>query len=90
MQKKTEENIFTFWDNCIWIGYVKLCVLRAENLLSAVNLLTNSLKIFHISKRDFLQLNFLKKWSINMVKFLSFRFPQCFDPSTMLILEGTF
>ena len=44
---------FFFWDNCIWNGCVKLSLLRREYLSSAVNVLTNSVKIFHITKRDF-------------------------------------
>ena len=44
---------FFFWDNCIWKGCVKLSLSRREYLSSAVNVLTNSVKIFHITKRDF-------------------------------------
>ena len=38
---------------------INLPLLRGEYLSSAVNVLTNSLKIFHVSKRDSFQLNYL-------------------------------
>ena len=38
---------------------LKLSLLRTEYLYSAVNLLTNSPKILHISKTSFCQLNYL-------------------------------
>ena len=37
----------------------KLSLLRREYLLSAVNVLINSLKILQRTKRDFFQLNYL-------------------------------
>ena len=54
-------------------------------MLSAVNVLTKCPKILHITKRDFFQLNF-PEWSINMIKLLSFRFQQSFDPFTMVLV----
>ena len=48
-----------FWDNSIWIGIVKLCLLRREYFSSAGNVLTSSPKIWHVKKRDFFQLNWL-------------------------------
>ena len=57
MQSKTEKKLF-FWGNSIWIGWVKFSLLRREYLSSAVNVLTNSLKIFHRTNKDFLQLNY--------------------------------
>ena len=53
------ENIFCFWDNCIWKYCCKLSLLTREYLISAVNGLTNSPKILHISQRDFHNLNCL-------------------------------
>ena len=52
MQKKLRKIVF-FWDNCFWIGYVKMSLLRREYFSSAVNVLTNSYKVLHISKRNF-------------------------------------
>ena len=40
--KQNWENIFRFWDNCIWKGCFILSLLRRHYLLSAVNGLTNS------------------------------------------------
>ena len=53
------ENVFCFWDNGITIGCVKFCLLRREFLWWAVNVLRNSLRNLHITKRDFFQLNCL-------------------------------
>ena len=47
------EKDFCFWGNCIWIGIVKLSLLRTGFFSSAANLLTSSPKIFHVSKRGF-------------------------------------
>ena len=72
--KKIPKNIFCFWDNSIWIACVNFCLLREQYLLQAVNVLTNSLKFFHITKRDFFQRDCFKNTSKNMVKVLLFRF----------------
>ena len=56
---KNREKVFSFWDNCMWMGCIKLSLLWRERLSTALVLLTNSLKLFHISKRDFLPLNCL-------------------------------
>ena len=53
------EKVFSFWDNCIWIGNVKLSRLRTGCFESEANELTSSPKIWHVQKRDFLQLNWL-------------------------------
>ena len=58
MQKKVLKN-FLFLDNLVWIGCVKLFLLRRERLQSAVNVLTNSPKTLHNTKRDFVHLHFL-------------------------------
>ena len=47
------ENIFCFWDNCIWIGSLKLSLLRRQYLSLTVNMLTNILKTLRVTKRDF-------------------------------------
>ena len=56
---KNWENAFCFWDHCIWTGIVKLSLLRTGYLSSASNVLTSTPKIWHVSKRDFFQLNWL-------------------------------
>ena len=53
------ENLFCFWDNCIWTGIGKLSLVRTGYLSSAANVLTNSTKIFNVHKRDLFQLNWL-------------------------------
>ena len=57
--RKNAEKVICLWDNCIWIGIVKLSLLRTGYFSSAANVLRSSLKISHVAKRDFLQLNFL-------------------------------
>ena len=51
--------VLCFWDNCIWIGIVKLSLLRTGYFSSAANVLRSSPKIWHVNKRDFFELNFL-------------------------------
>ena len=48
---------FCFLDKCMCIDSIKLPLLTKEHLSSAVNPLTKSPKILHITKRDFSQLN---------------------------------
>ena len=55
--QNNSEKAFCFWDKCIWICCVKILLLRREYLSSAVNYLTDSLKIFHVTKREPFQLN---------------------------------
>ena len=50
------EKAFCFWDNSIWIGCVNLSLLRWEYFSSAVNMLTNSYHVLHITKKDIFQL----------------------------------
>ena len=49
--------ILRFWDNCIWIGIIKLSLLRTGYFSSAANVLTGSPKIWHVKTRYFFQLN---------------------------------
>ena len=55
------ENIFRFWDNCIWKCCYELSLLRRKHLLSDVNRLRNSAKILQITQRDFFYLNCLHR-----------------------------
>ena len=50
--------MFYFLDNSIWIGYGKFLIERGEYLSSGVNVLTNGLEIWNITKRAIFQLNF--------------------------------
>ena len=56
---KNPEKYFSFWDKCIWTVSIELCLLRTEYLPLAVCVLTNSLKIFHVTKSHFFQFNYL-------------------------------
>ena len=55
---KNWENVFCFADNYIWIGYGKFSPLQRKYLSSRVNVLTNSLKISHVTNKDIFQLKF--------------------------------
>ena len=59
------------------------------NLSSAVNVQTNFLKIFHMTKRDFFSTQLPSKGSINIVKLLSLGLKQSFGPFNLLPLEGS-
>ena len=59
-QENDSDKVFCFWDNSIWIGSVKLPILRRENLSSVVNVSTNSPKIFHRTTVDFFRLNYVE------------------------------
>ena len=50
---------FSLRDNCIWIGIVKLSLLRRGYFSLVGNVLTSSPTIWHVNKRDFCQLNWL-------------------------------
>ena len=54
---KNWESVFSFWDRWIWIGYLKLTLLKREYFPSAVNVWRNSLKNLHMTKRGFFELN---------------------------------
>ena len=55
---KNCEKVFSFPDNCIWIGIVKLSLLRTGYLPLAANVLRSSTKIWHVNKREFFNVNF--------------------------------
>ena len=56
-EAKKWEKVFWFWDNCIWIGIVKLSLVRTGYFSLAANVLTTSPKIRYVNKRDVFQLN---------------------------------
>ena len=56
---KKWEKVFYFWDNIIWIGIVKLSLLRTWYFPSADNVLRSSTNILHVNKRDFFHINCL-------------------------------
>ena len=55
--RKNWENVFCFWDNCIWRVCLKFSLLRRKFLWWEVSVLRNSLRNLHMTKRDFFQLN---------------------------------
>ena len=73
-EKDSEKN-FCFRDTCIWIGCVKLPLLKREYFWLPLSVLGKCLEILHITNRD-LASQLPSKWSINMVKVLSFKFQQ--------------
>ena len=56
-KRKFQKKSFFFLDNCIWRYCNQLSLLRREYLLLAVNVLTNSPNILHITNTDFFKLN---------------------------------
>ena len=58
MQIKLQK-VVSFWDNCMWMGSTKLSLIGRQQLSTAHIVLTNSLKLLHLTKSDFLQLNCL-------------------------------
>ena len=53
MQKQIEKKCFFFWDKCIRLVRIQLCLLIREYLSSAVKLLRKRLKNFNVSKSNF-------------------------------------
>ena len=56
---KNSQKVLCFWDNCIWIGIVKLSLLKTRFFSSDASVLTSSPKIWHCKNRDFFQLSWL-------------------------------
>ena len=55
---KNSDKLFSFWDNCIWIGIVKLFLLRTVYFSSTANVWKSSPKICFFKKREFSEHNF--------------------------------
>ena len=56
---KNLEKVFCSFDNCIWIGIVKLSLWWASSVSLIAHLLRSSPKILHVNKRKFLEHNVL-------------------------------
>ena len=56
---KNWQKVLCFWDNCIWIGIVKLSLLKTGFFSSDASVLTTSPKIWYVKNRDFFQINCL-------------------------------
>ena len=59
MEQKIQKKFFFFWYNCIWIGIVKLSLLRRGYFSSAANVLTRSTKILYVNNRYFFLVNWV-------------------------------
>ena len=59
MEQKIQRKFFCFWYNCIWIGIVKLSLLRRGHFSWAANVLTRSPKTWYVNNRDFLLVNWV-------------------------------
>ena len=68
--EKYLESIFRFWDNCIWVGFVKLSLLRSECLQQAVNVLTNSPEITFSNSIAFKVINKYGKGTVVQISML--------------------
>ena len=55
--KKFLQNVFGIFDNCVTVTCGKFSLSWQEYLPSPVNMLTNSLKISNLTKREVFQLN---------------------------------
>ena len=59
MQQKTKKNCLVFQIiACEWVALI-MSVLGTQHLSTALMALTNSFNLWHITKRDFLQINCL-------------------------------
>ena len=86
---KNWEKVLCFWDNCIWIGIVKLSLLRRGYFSSAANVLRTSPEIYNVKNKDIFDDKTLTwHWSINMIKILWWIFQQCFGTFTMLLVKA--
>ena len=89
---KNWQKAFSFSDNWIRIGVVKLSLWRTRYFPSAANVLTSSPKILHVNfacQERLFPTKILWQWSINMIKVLWCRFQQCLGTFTMLLVEGS-
>ena len=58
--RKSSEKVFSFREYCIWIGIIKMSLLRTGYLSSTANVLKGSPKTCHVNKRNFFQLSCLE------------------------------
>ena len=58
--RENSEKVSSFWDNCIWIGIVKLSLLRRGYFSPVGNVLNSGPKIWDVNNGNFFQLNWLE------------------------------
>ena len=80
------ENVFCLRDNGVWIC-IKMWKLQREYLLSAVNDLTNSLKITNQTNKDFFQFNISQIHGENKIIVVPCWFQQCLETLKALFTE---
>ena len=90
-RRKKSEKAFYFLDNCIWTGCVNLSLLRRENLWPAVNVFTNSPKIFHITKKHWSIFHIDQSFTLinKYAKGAVVHTWKCLGPFTKLLFEGS-
>ena len=79
--------VFRFWDNCIWIGIVKLSLWEQDTCHRQPMCYKKFQDLACQSQRLFLT-KLPWYWSMNMKKPLWSRFKQCLGTFTMLLVEG--
>ena len=82
------EKIFTFLDNFIWIGSSKFSLLPGKYFLSGVNVLTSSLKISDITKKDFFQVQFSQSNEQSWQNYYRADSSSVWDPLTCWLSSG--
>ena len=85
---KNWEKVLFFWENCIWIGILKLSLLRTGYFSWAANLLTISPKIWHVNKRDFFRLNWLDNDQSKLSKCCDADFNSTWEGYPCCLLKG--
>ena len=82
--EKNSEKAICFSDNCIWIGFVNLSLLRREYLSATFNALRKYAKVLHVTVRAFFQLISLHSdqyiwwsWCCSDLNNFWFRLPCC-------------
>ena len=83
--RKNPEKVFYFWDNGVWTCCAKLCTLQREYLLSAVNVLTNSLKISYQTNAEFFPTQYIPNGWKNGIIVVPCWFEQCLEAVNTLI-----
>ena len=84
--ENNSQKMFLFWDNGIWIVWLKLAFTEREYLSFCVDLLTNSLRISNTTEIDFLELIYFKS-DQKFGKIVPCRFKQSFGPFNILTVH---
>ena len=52
MQKIKIQKLFSFWDNCMWMGCIKFALLGREHLSTALIMLKQTVLSFFVSLKE--------------------------------------